>query len=177
VTIALRRALKVSDAVLISAGSSVGKRDFIPKCINSLGKPGMLVHGVAMRPALPTGLAMVRGKPVVSLPGFPVSAMIAFRAFCRPLIATLSGTRAQNELTVKAVLKDRINGIHGHRTYVRVTLTRSAEGLAAEPVRTQQSSALMSMVDANGIVTIPEGVATAEAGQVVEVAVIGEIES
>ena len=177
VTIALRRALKVSDAVLISAGSSVGKRDFIPKCINSLGKPGMLVHGVAMRPALPTGLAMARGKPIVSLPGFPVSAMIAFRAFCRPLIATLSGTRAENELTVRAVLKDRINGLHGHRTYVRVTLTHSAEGLAAEPVKTQRSSALMSMVDANGIVTIPEGVATVEAGQVVEVAVNGEIES
>lgn len=177
VTNALRRALKVSDAVLITAGSSVGKKDFIPKCINSLGKPGMLVHGVAMRPALPTGLALIKGKPVVSLPGFPVSAMVAFRAFCRPLIARLSGSHGQSELAVKAVLKSRINGIHGHRTYVRVTLTHSAEGLAAEPVKTQRSSALMSMIDANGIVTVPEGVATVEAGQVVDVAVIGEIES
>jgi molybdenum cofactor synthesis domain-containing protein len=173
---ALRRALRVSDAVLISAGSSVGKRDLIPKCINQLGKPGVLVHGVAMRPALPTGLAVVKGKPVVSLPGFPVSAMIAFRAFCRPLIERLSGGQMQNELTVKAVLKGSINGIQGNRTYVRVSLSHSPDGLVAEPLKVQRSSALMSMVDANGIVTIPEGVASVEAGQVVDVAVIGEIQ-
>lgn len=173
---ALRRALKVSDAVLISAGSSVGKRDLIPKCINQLGKPGILIHGVAMRPALPTGLAVVKGKPVVSLPGFPVSAMIAFRAFCRPLIERLSGGQMQNELTVKAVLKGSINGIQGNRTYVRVSLSHSPDGLLAEPLKIQRSSALMSMVDANGIVTIPEGVASVEAGQVVDVAVIGEIQ-
>jgi len=172
---ALRRGLRHSDAVLISAGSSVGKRDLLPKCINSIGEPGMVVHGVAMRPSLPTGLAVVKGKPVVSLPGFPVSAIMAFRVFCRPLIAMLSGGQELEESTVRALLKGRIVGIDGYRTYVRVRVRRTADGFIAEPLKVQRSSALTSMVDANGIVTIPEGTSAVDAGQVVDVAVIGEI--
>lgn len=173
----LRKGVKSCGITLVTAGSSVGRKDLVPKCINMIGKPGMLVHGIAMRPSLPTGLAVVNGRPVLSLPGFPVSAIFAFRVFGRPLIAKLAGTEVPSEPVVKAALKERISGPPGCRTFVRVILRRTAEGLIAEPLKTQRSSVLTSMVSANGIVTIPEDVAAYEAGKTVEVSVIGEIPS
>jgi molybdopterin molybdotransferase len=175
ITRALRKGLSLSEAVLVSAGSSVGKRDLVPKCINGLGKPGMLVHGIAMRPAMPTGLAIVNGKPVLSLPGFPVSAVIAFRVFARPLIARLMGVQEIIEPTVKAVLKERITGAPGNRTFVRVKVRKTEGGLVAEPLKVQRSSVLMSIVEANGIVTIPEDLSAFETGQIVEVSLISDI--
>ena len=65
--------LNVGDVVLVTAGTSVGPGDIVPKVVNSLGSPGMLVHGVAMRPSMPVGLAVVNGKLILSLPGYPVS--------------------------------------------------------------------------------------------------------
>jgi molybdopterin molybdotransferase len=171
----LRKGLASCDIVLVSAGSSVGRRDIVPKCINMIGKPGMLVHGLAMRPSLPTGLAVVKGKPILSLPGFPVSAILAFRVFGRPLIARLMGAKETLEPVVKAVLKERISGPPGYRAFFRVMLRRTSEGLIAEPLGSQRSSILMSIVAANGIVTIPEQIGGYDAGRVVDVTVIGEI--
>jgi molybdopterin molybdotransferase len=175
ITTALRKGMKSADAVIVTAGSSVGKRDLVPECVNSLGKPGMLVHGIAMRPAMPTGLAVVRGKPLLSLPGFPVSAIFAFRVFGRPLVARMMGVRELVEPTVSAVLGERITGAPGLRTFVRVRVTRNEQGLIAHPLKVQRSSALMSMVGANGIVTIPEEVTAFEAGQPVDVTLVGEV--
>jgi molybdopterin molybdotransferase len=175
ITTALRKGLRAADVVLVTAGSSVGRRDLVPRCINGLGKPGLLVHGIAMRPAMPTGLAIVRSKPVVSLPGFPVSAMIAFRVFVRPLIAKLSGVSQVFDPTVKAVLKERVSGGRGLRTFVRVAVRREEGRLVAEPLKIQRSSVLTSMINANGIVTIPETNMVYEAGEEVEVSLIGQI--
>jgi molybdopterin molybdotransferase len=174
---AIRKGLRISDVVVVTAGSSVGKRDLVPECVNRLGKPGMLVHGIAMRPSMPTGLGVVNGKPILSLPGFPVSAIFAFRAFGRPLIARLLGTREPEELVLKAILKERISGPTGYRTFVRVVVESSDDGLIAKPLMLQRSSALMSMVAANGIVTIPENVTAFEAGQLVDVTLIGDVPS
>ena len=172
---ALRRGLAETDLVLVTAGSSVGKKDLVPNCINSLGRPGMLVHGVAMRPAMPTGLAVVQGKPVVSLPGFPVSAMLAFRVFVRPLLANLVGAPEPVEPTVRAVLKEKIAGIPGHRTFVRVRVSRGKDGYSAVPLKAQRSSLLTSMVDANGIVNVLESSSIIKAGAEVTVTLTGDI--
>jgi molybdopterin biosynthesis enzyme len=174
---ALRKGLRSCEAVVATAGSSVGEKDLVPACINKLGKPGMLVHGIAMRPAMPTGLAVVKGKPILSLPGFPVSAIFGFRVFGRPLIARLLGSEVIDDPVVKAVLREKISNSPGFRAFVRVALRRTPDGLIAEPLRVQRSSVLMSMVAANGIIVVPEDLATIEAGQVVEVDVIGEISS
>jgi len=175
ITAALKMGIRSTDVVLVTAGSSVGRRDLVPRCIDGLGKPGMLVHGVAMRPAMPTGLAIIKDKPVVSLPGFPVSAMIAFRVFVRPLIAKLSGFPDVPDPTVRAVLKERISGGAGLRTFVRVAVRRVQGRFVAEPLRVQRSSVLTSMINANGIVTIPESDIAYEAGTEVEVSLIGEV--
>jgi molybdopterin molybdotransferase len=177
ITALMKKGLKKADAMIITAGSSVGKRDLVPGCINSLGKPGMLVHGIAMRPAMPTGLAVVNGKPVLSLPGFPVSAVFGFRVFARPVIARLMGLPEFFEPVVKATLKKQIVGSPGLRTFVRVRVEKGAAGLLANPLELQRSSSLMSLVGANGIVTVPENVADFEEGRVVDVTLIGPISS
>jgi len=171
----LREGVRSCNAVVVTAGSSVGERDLVPRCINRLGRPGMLVHGVAMRPAMPTGLAIVNGTPILSLPGLPVSAILGFRVFGRPLIARLLGTQETTYPLVKAVLKEQITKPLGFAAFMRVTLRRSRDGLVAEPLKVQRSSVLMSLVAANGIATIPEDVATIDAGQQIEAEVIGEI--
>jgi len=172
---ALRKGLRICDVVIVSAGSSVGRRDLVPMCVNSLGKPGLLVHGVAMRPAMPIGLAVVNGKPLFSLPGFPVSAFFAFRTFVRPIIAKMLGVKELFESTANAVLSETITGAPGIRTYVRVIIKRNEQGLVAEPLKLQRSSVLMSMVTANGIVVIPEEVTAIERGETVKVILLGQI--
>ena len=172
---ALLKGLRSSDVVLVTAGSSVGKKDLVPSCINSLGRPGMLVHGIAMRPAMPTGLAVVNRKPIVSLPGFPVSAIVAFKTFVRPLLAQLSGFPMPVERSIRAVLKERISGAPNLRTFVRVKVEKGQSGFLASPLKVQRSSVLTSMVDANGIVTIPESVGSIEAGEEVDVSLTRDI--
>jgi molybdenum cofactor synthesis domain-containing protein len=175
ISAALKTGLARTDMVLVTAGSSVGRRDLVPECINRLGKPGIIVHGVAMRPAMPTGLAVVKGKPIVSLPGFPVSAMIAFRVFVRPLLAKLVGAASPLDPNVTAVLKKRITGTPGHRTFVRVRVKKGRSGYVAVPLKTQRSSQLTSMVHANGIVTLLESIQSVRAGSEVLVSLTGEV--
>jgi len=172
---ALKAGLATTDMILVTAGSSVGKRDLVPSCLNDLGRPGMVVHGVAMRPAMPTGVALVRGKPIVSLPGFPVSAMVAFRVFVRPVLAKLDGGPEIRDRTVNAILKERVAGTRGIRTFVRVRVKRVGNEYQAVPLKAQRSSILTSMVDANGIVVVPESDPLIEAGTEVSVSLTGDL--
>jgi molybdenum cofactor synthesis domain-containing protein len=105
---ALRRAVGSCDMVLVTVGSSVGTRDLVPKCISKLGGPGLLVHGVAMRPSMPTGLGLVNGVPIMSLPGVPVSAVFAFQVFGRPAITKMLGLPEPSDHVVKAKLAGSI---------------------------------------------------------------------
>ncbi|MFQ6086000.1 MAG: gephyrin-like molybdotransferase Glp, partial [Candidatus Bathyarchaeia archaeon] len=127
----LKRALVEADIVVVTGGASVGSKDLVPAAINSLGKPGMLIHGVAMRPGQPVGLAVVRGKPVLSLPGFPVATILAFDIFGRPLIRKMGGFPNEMRLTVKARLKRRVASKLGFRSFARVRITKSDEGYVA----------------------------------------------
>ncbi len=172
----LRQGLRSADTVLVTAGTSVGKGDLVPDIINALGRPGMLVHGIAMRPSLPTGLAVVEGKPVVSLPGLPVSAMFAFSTFVQPLILRMLGTEPDPQPKVKARSTKRIVGVPGFRTFVRV-LVRDEEGkLIAEPLRTPGSGILTTLTRANGIVVVPENIEGFDEGAEVEVQLFRPVE-
>jgi len=153
----------------VTAGTSVGKGDLVPDVVNGLGKPGMLVHGIAMRPSLPTGLAVLDGKPVISLPGLPVSAMLAFSTFAQPLILRMLGTEPDPQAKVKARTTKRIVGVPGFRTFIRV-LVREREGeLFAEPLRAPGSGILTTLTRANGIVVVPENVEGFDEGAEIEV--------
>ena len=172
----LKQGLKLADLVLVTAGTSVGKGDLVPDIINGLGKPGMLVHGIAMRPSLPTGLAVVDGKPVVSLPGFPVSAMFAFSTFVQPLILRMLGTEQDPQPRIKARTTRRIVGVPGFRTFIRVVVRQEGEKLVAEPLRTPGSGILTTITRANGIVIVPENIEGFDEGAEVDVQLFRPVE-
>jgi molybdenum cofactor synthesis domain-containing protein len=161
--------LKVGDVVLVTAGTSVGPGDIVPKVVDSLGSPGMLVHGVAMRPSMPVGLAVINGKLILSLPGYPVSAYLAFLEFFPTLVSRLLGSDFMPRPKVKAKLSRRIAGILGSKTYVRVRVNETDHGLIADPVRTSGAGILSSLVQANGFIIIPEQVEGYEESEFVDV--------
>jgi molybdopterin molybdotransferase len=172
----MEESLAEADVVVVTGGTSVGARDLVPEVVNSIGKPGMLIHGVSMRPGMPTGLGVVDGKPVLSLPGNPVAAMIAFKVFVKPLISRL--TEAQEELTakIKGRLTRRIASVQGFRTFNRVLVRRLGDQVSVEPIRLTGSGILTSMTKANGILVIPEDVEGYEAGEEVEVSLLRPVE-
>ena len=172
----LKRGLTSADLILVTAGTSVGKGDLVPDVINTLGKPGMLVHGIAMRPSLPTGLAVVNGKPIVSLPGLPVSAMIAFSTFVQPLILRMLGTEQDPQPKIRARATKRIVGVPGFRTFIRVLVTEKEGKLFVEPLRAPGSGILTTLTRANGMVVVPENVEGYDEGAEVEVQLFRPVE-
>jgi len=168
--------LAEADAVVVTGGTSVGAKDIVPEVVDSIGKPGVLVHGISMRPGMPTGLGIVNGKPVILLPGNPVAAMIGFEVFVRPLISRLM--EADEELTskIKGRLTRRIASVQGFRTFNRVRVRRGGDQLSVEPMRLTGSGILTSMTKANGILVIPEDVEGYEAGEEVEVQLLRPVE-
>jgi molybdopterin molybdotransferase len=170
---ALRRALAGHEMVLVSGGSSVGERDVVAEAIDALGPPGVLVHGVAVRPGKPTVLAAAGAVPVLGLPGNPVSALVIFELFARPVLDRLLGAdpRTGPWRTVRARAASALEGTKGREDHRRVRLeTRGAEIWAvALPAGSQ---VLTSLVRADGIVALPPGSRVAE-GEEVEVRLLG----
>jgi molybdopterin molybdotransferase len=173
----LRQAMADADIVLVTAGTSVGPYDFVPQIIDKLGKPGLLVHGVAMRPSMPTGLGIVDGKPIISLPGYPVSAYLAFLEFVPPLVDHMLGTHRLPSPVVKAKLARRVAGVLGSRTYIRVRVLQRAGSTYAEPVSVSGAGILSSLVKSNGFIIIPENVEGYEEGETVDVELFRPVES
>ncbi len=167
VTEALRHALAQSDVVVISGGSSVGERDVVVDAIAALGPPGIIVHGVAIRPGKPTVLAAVGDRPVIGLPGNPVSAMVIFEAFVRPTLATLLGAAAARRPAVRARAGRAFTAPPEREDHVRVSLEARGDELWAQPLPVK-SGLLSSLVRADGIVIVEAGRRVAE-GELVSV--------
>jgi len=172
----IRQGIAAADMVLVTAGTSVGPRDFVPQVINGLGKPGLLVHGVAMRPSMPTGLGIVDGKPILSLPGYPVSAFLAFLEFVPSLVNYLLDTQTLPKPVVKAKLTRRVAGVLGSRTYIRVQVTERDGDSYAEPVSVSGAGIFSSVVRSNGFIIVPENVEGYEEGASVDVELFRPVE-
>lgn len=172
------KAIEDSDMVLVSGGTSVGAGDLVPEVINSLGKPGVIVHGISIRPGRPTGLAAVESTPIILLPGFPVAAMISFIAFVQPILLMILEAFPDQfaKRTVRAKMLRRIPSSIGNRTFARVIIKRVGGGYVAEPLRTSGSGVISSMIRANGLVIIPEEKEGLEEGEEVEVAILRHLE-
>ena len=151
---AVRRAFEDADVVVITAGSSVSYRDLTANAINTLGAPGVLVHGVAIRPGKPTILAMCDGKPVFGLPGNPVSCINIFRRFVTPTIRLLLGAEPLPEHTVQARLARNIPAASGRADYVRVRLEERDGEMWAVPVF-GKSNLIFTLVRSEGVVEVP----------------------
>ncbi len=148
--------LKVADVVITTGGTSVGAVDLVPLVVSKLGKPGIVVHGVAMRPAMPTALGVLQGKAVFVLSGYPIAAIVGFEVFVRPTILKLQGIEYEPRPMVKAKLTGRVTGALGRRVYLRVKAFAREGEFYAEPVQTKGSGLHSSMTKANGYVVIPE---------------------
>jgi molybdopterin molybdotransferase len=169
--------LAKADVVITTGGTSVGVADLVPMVINKLGKPGVVIHGVALRPGMPTALAVLKGKPVFVLSGYPVAATIGFEVFARPVILKLLGIEYEPRPLLKAELTRRVSGVLGRRVYLRVNVFKRDNNFLAEPVRTKGSGLLTTMTKANGYVIIPEDKEGLDQGETVLVhlfAPIGE---
>jgi putative molybdopterin biosynthesis protein len=163
---ALRRCVDASDLVLVIAGSSRGRRDRTPDIIAALGE--VCVRGVAVRPAHPAGLGRIGAVPVVLVPGYPVSAAVAFALFAEPLLALLAA-REPAVARLPARLGRDILSRPGVDTVVPVTLSTEGAELVATPLG-RRASALSSMAAAHGFVTVRSADGRVVAGTPVEVA-------
>lgn len=153
VAAALRQALADCDAVLVSGGSSVGERDYIPAALDALGRPGLLFHGIAVKPGKPTGVAVVDAKVAVSLPGHPVSALVMYELLVRPALRRLAGESCPAPRpAVAARLTADVAAPPRRDFYCRVAL----EGDQASPVE-GGSALLTTMVRADGLLRVPAG--------------------
>ena len=143
------------DMLVFSAGSSVSSRDMTAGVLDSLGEPGVLVHGIAHKPGKPTIVALVDGKPAFGLPGNPVSAMVVFGILVRPVIQALMG-RMESPVTrgVHARLTKDIRSATGREDHVQVKLIQSDCGLVADPVF-GKSNLIRTLVEADGVVVVP----------------------
>ncbi|MCS7234694.1 MAG: molybdopterin molybdotransferase MoeA [Armatimonadota bacterium] len=166
---ALRDAMRTADVVLASGGSSVGVLDVLGEVVPRLGQPGVVVHGVAIKPGKPTLLAVCDGKAVVGLPGHPASAMVVFDLLVRPVLEAMLGIRpdARGPRTVPANLVAPLTAPRDRDEFVRVRLRWQEDVLAAEPVL-GKSGMITTMTRADGYVRVPTGTQL-DAGTSVEV--------
>ena len=157
-----------SDLLVITAGSSVSTRDLTCEVIERLGKPGILQHGLAVKPGKPTLLAVCDGKPVIGLPGNPVSAFLVARQIVVPLIRRAVGEAARPAATVRATLTANIPSASGREDTVPVRLISGEGGVEAEPLF-GKSTLIFTLARADGLVVVPMNSTGLRAGSTVEV--------
>ncbi|NJL95766.1 MAG: molybdopterin molybdenumtransferase MoeA [Anaerolineae bacterium] len=163
-----QQAFERADIVVLTAGSSVSTRDLTREVISQLGAPGVLQHGLAVKPGKPTILAACDGKPVIGLPGNPVSAFLVARQIVLPLIQAALGAPLEPARTQSATLTANIASTTGREDSVPVSLTRNDEAWLATPIF-GKSNLIYTLVNAQGVVKVPLNSNGLKAGAVVDV--------
>jgi putative molybdopterin biosynthesis protein len=166
--------LATCDLVILSGGTSKGAGDLCYRAISSFNDPGIIVHGVALKPGKPLCLAVTGGKPIVILPGFPTSAIFTFHEFVAPVIRAFAGLPAEETERLPAILPMRIASERGRTEYLMVSLVRGddQQPLAAYP-NSKGSGAVTAFSQADGFITIGQHVESVPAGTPVEAQLIG----
>ena len=148
----LERAVAAGDVILVNAGSSAGSEDYTYQAVAGLGE--VLVHGVAMMPGKPTLLGVIKGKPVIGNPGYPVSAVLSFEEFAQPLIAGMAGRRLAPRPTITVHPSQNLPSKPGLTEFIRVTLGRVGDRVMATPLP-RGAGTITSLVRADGLLKIP----------------------
>ena len=166
---AVHRLLAEHDAVILSGGSSIGTKDLSAEALGDLPPPGILFHGIDIRPGKPTLFARAGHKPVIGMPGFPTSSLVVFDAFIRPMLWRLGGETAREPWPARRAA--RLGAAHrsvvGREDYLRVALDERDGALWADPLR-GGSATLSNVVRADGLVCVPADVDHLDAGAPVE---------
>lgn len=168
----LRQAFTECDAVVVTAGSSVSSRDSTAELIQELGAPGILVHGINIKPGKPTILAVCDGKPVIGLPGNPISAFVIASLVVVPMIEKLSGNSSPGvKPSISAVLSANVPSQSGRLDFIPVSLKPAGGTQMAIPIFFK-SNLIFNLVRADGLMRIPEDATGLEAGAQVEIYLI-----
>ena len=165
-------ASKNSDIVVVNAGTSAGSKDYMVKVIREIGE--VIVHGIALKPGKPTILGLVNNKPVVGIPGYPVSAYIVFEEVAKKIMLKFSGLEKEQEDSYDAILSKRLVSSLKHKEIVRVNLGYVDNKLVATPL-TRGAGVTMSLVKADGLIEIPRNTEGIEVGSTVKVKLLKPI--
>lgn len=168
---AVREALDASDMVVLSGGTSKGAGDLSHRVVSQLGKPGILVHGVALKPGKPLCLAVVGNKPIVVLPGFPTSAIFTFHAFVAPVIRAWAGLPPEAERAIPARVPVRVVSELGRKEFVLVSIIDGGDATFAFPIG-KGSGAVTSFSQADGFIEIDALSATLDADSEAQVTLL-----
>jgi putative molybdopterin biosynthesis protein len=173
----LQQALRSADMVLLSGGTSKGAGDVSYRVVSELNDPGIVAHGVALKPGKPICLAATKGRAVVVLPGFPTSAIFTFHEFVAPVIRLLAGRGAEERAVVPARLAVKVNSEVGRTEYLLVGLVENSEpgsetSLSAYPMG-QGSGSVTTFSRADGFATIARHEEIVPAGTIIEVQLLG----
>jgi len=170
--LAVRSALAACDMVVLSGGTSKGAGDLSHRIVAKLGAPGVLVHGVALKPGKPLCLAVADSKPITALPGFPTSAIFTFHTFVAPVIRALAGLPPDAGETVSARVPVRIPSELGRQEFVLVALVAGERGPVAFPTQ-KGSGSVTAFSQADGFLAIDALASALDAGSEAEVTLIG----
>lgn len=171
-TEAVRAAFAAHDALILSGGTSKGAGDLTTKVIAGLGAPGIVAHGVALKPGKPLCLAVCDGKPVAVLPGFPTSAMFTLHEMVAPALRIMAGLPPRGAARIEAVLPKRLGSELGRTEFTMVALTEGPDGAVAHPVG-KGSGAVTAFAQADGFLTVPALVDSLPPGTRAEVTLFG----
>jgi molybdopterin molybdotransferase len=173
-----RKALSECDIVVITAGSSASTRDMTAEVIDHLGTPGVLIHGINTRPGKPTILGVCSGKPVIGLPGNPVSALVNGTLFIVPLVEKALGANPRPRATITAKLTVNVPSQAGREDWIPVKLVSTID--QDQPLRTLfyadpifgKSNLIFNMAEADGLLLISPDVTGIEAGENCEIVLL-----
>lgn len=160
------------DAVVLSGGTSKGAGDLSYQVVSEFSDPGIVAHGVALKPGKPICLAVSGGRPIVVLPGFPTSAVFTFHEFVAPVLREMAGLAPENRQTVEAMLPIRMNSERGRTEYSLVSLVRGESGLSAWPMG-KGSGSVTTFSLADGFITIDQHTEILDEGSTVPVTLLG----
>lgn len=162
-------AVEKNDVVIINAGSSAGTHDYTKSLIEELGE--VIIHGIAIKPGKPTILGFIKNKPVIGIPGYPVSAYFVFQQFVDSLLEKMLGKNDEKVITVKASLSKRVYSSLKHKEFIRMTLGYVGGKLIATPLD-RGAGASMSLVKADGILVISRNNEGHDKGEEIEITLL-----
>ena len=165
---AIDRAAKDNDIVVTVGGTGVGPKDLTPRAVNAIGGE-ILVRGIAMKPGRPTSIALVDGKPIFLLSGYPVAALVATLFLVLEYIARSIGIQDRLLPKIKLPLCRRLASSPGYTSFVRVKIVEKGDEMCVEPIALHGSGVISTVMQADGIVVVPRDVEGYEAGELVDV--------
>ena len=173
---AILKALETTDLVITSGSTSVGAGDVVYRIFDEIANdydPGVIVHGLKLKPGKPTIIAVVKGKPIFGLPGYPLSALIAYIKVVEPVIRKLAAYPSREYLKVKAKVSFNFRPVKGRVNIIPVSLVKREKGYTAFPI-IRGSGAISSLLIADGVIEVPENTLYVERGSVFEVKLLSE---